>query len=95
MKKTCMNCKQYHPLDEESGRCRVDRDKIDSGSYPVMKHGDLCERWKDAGQQYFIRNGWLKKLKSLKDVAQLNPGELNGDDSQPALQKSEETRDEK
>lgn len=29
-----------------------------------MKHDDLCERWKDSGQQYYIRVGWLKNAKA-------------------------------
>jgi len=95
MKKTCLNCKKYHPLDEESGRCRVDRNKVEPSNYPVMKHEDLCERWQDAGQQYFIRIGWLKKLKSLKDATEQNSMELNGDGPGPALQKPEEARHEK
>ncbi len=28
-----------------------------------MKHEDVCSRWKNSGQQYYIRVGWLKSVK--------------------------------
>jgi hypothetical protein len=61
--KKCFSCKYYRPHDELTGRCRVDKDTLDHRNYPLMEHEDLCERWVNSGQQYFIRVGWLKKLK--------------------------------
>ena len=66
--KKCLSCKFYRPQDEYTGRCRVDKDRLHHSKYPIMKHEDLCERWKNSGQQYYIRVGWLKneKLKQQK-----------------------------
>jgi hypothetical protein len=63
MKKICLSCKDYRPLGQRSGCCRVDRKTLSAEHYPVMQHGGSCERWQDAGQQYYIRIGWLNKLK--------------------------------
>ena len=60
VEKKCLSCKYFRPEDQFTGRCRVDKDQIDYHRYPIMKHDDLCERWYNAGQQYFIRVGWLK-----------------------------------
>ena len=60
VEKKCLSCKYFRPEDQFTGRCRVDKDHIDPDRYPIMKHDDLCERWENAGQQYFIRVGWLK-----------------------------------
>ena len=35
-----------------------------------MEHVDLCERWVDSGQQYYIRVGWLKNLLAKKQEAE-------------------------
>ncbi len=64
MKQICLNCKRYRPEDECTGRCRLARGKVEASEYPVMKHEDHCRFWQDAGQQYFIRAGWLKNMKS-------------------------------
>ncbi len=66
MEKKCLSCKNYRPVDELSGRCRVDRATTTLKDYPVMKHDDSCERWLDAGQQYYIRVGWLKAQSKKK-----------------------------
>jgi hypothetical protein len=26
-----------------------------------VRHEDSCGKWKDAGQNYYIRRGWLRK----------------------------------
>lgn len=62
MKKICLSCKNYRPLGQLSGCCRVDRQTLSASQYPLMRHDECCERWKDGGQQYYIRVGWLKKL---------------------------------
>jgi len=60
MKKTCLNCKHFRPEDVYTGRCRIEKHSLLPEKYPIMKHDDVCDRWKDAGQQYYIRIGWLK-----------------------------------
>lgn len=57
--KRCLTCRHYRPQDTEKGICRVD--KTVSPDYPVMGHDDLCEQWVTAGQQYYIRAGWVRK----------------------------------
>ena len=58
--RNCLSCKFFRPEDQFTGRCRVDKGRVDHNKYPMMKHDDLCDRWEDAGQQYFIRVGWIK-----------------------------------
>ncbi|THB71289.1 MAG: hypothetical protein D6B25_18925 [Desulfobulbaceae bacterium] len=65
---TCLNCKFFRPEDIYSGRCRVDKATLDHQRYPVMRNDDCCPKWKDAGQQYYIRLGWLKNLKAKTSV---------------------------
>jgi hypothetical protein len=61
-KRVCLSCKHYRPTDETVGRCRLDRDTIDPTTYPVMTHEDCCESWRDVGQNYHIRIGWVRAL---------------------------------
>ena len=63
----CLSCKHFRPVDAFRGKCRVDRLTVDPSAYPLMKHQDCCEYWKDAGQQYFIRVGWVKSLKQSEE----------------------------
>lgn len=56
MDKECLSCKFYRVDDIYSGFCRRDK----GGARPMMRHGDVCEFWKDAGQQYYIRCGWIR-----------------------------------
>ena len=69
--KTCLRCKYYRPVDEIKGKCRLGRGKIDPSAYPEMAHEDSCDSWKDAGQQYHIRIGWIKNIRNNKE------GEIN------------------
>jgi hypothetical protein len=57
--KTCIRCTFFRLDDEHGGVCR--RDKSKNPDYPHMKADDRCESWRDCGQQYFIRLGWLKR----------------------------------
>ena len=68
--KKCLSCRFYRPQDESTGRCRVDKDRLDHRDYPVMEHVDLCERWVDSGQQYYIRVGWLKNVLAKKQESE-------------------------
>lgn len=56
-KKTCLNCKTFRLEDTQSGICRVDK----TVEYPMKSKEDTCDKWKDSGQQYYIRLGWIKK----------------------------------
>jgi hypothetical protein len=58
----CISCKFYRLDDIETGVCRVDKEF--SKQYPQKKTDDQCARWRDCGQQYFIRIGWIKAKKS-------------------------------
>jgi len=44
--------------DPQSGVCRVDKN-VDN--YPMKRTDENCELWQDAGQQYYIRTGWIKR----------------------------------
>jgi len=41
-----------------SGICRVDKTV---NTYPEKELKNKCDAWIDAGQQYYIRLGWIKK----------------------------------
>lgn len=69
IKKKCLSCRNYRPIDEFRGKCRVGKGKIDPTDYPEMMHGDCCDSWSDAGQQYHIRIGWIKSRRSRKEKA--------------------------
>ena len=62
IKKICLSCKHYRLTDEMSGLCRVD--KKNAKNYPMKLHDDTCRQWKDCGQQYYIRTGWIKSKKN-------------------------------
>ena len=53
-----MNCKVFRLEGTQSGICRVDKTVE---HYPVRGIKDSCDMWIDAGQQYYIRLGWIKK----------------------------------
>lgn len=65
--KICLSCKHFRPVDTVSGKCRVERSTTDASAYPLMKHRDSCASWKDAGQQYYIRVGWVKNLQESEE----------------------------
>ncbi|MGB3224734.1 MAG: hypothetical protein WBB23_18165 [Desulforhopalus sp.] len=58
VKKICLSCKYFRLESVDNGICRVDKE-IDK-NYPTKGKDDNCVNWKDCGQQYFIRLGWLK-----------------------------------
>lgn len=57
----CLACTFYRLTDLTTGACK--EDKSLRPDYPVMKPEDSCVKWQDAGQQYYIRLGWLKNKK--------------------------------
>jgi hypothetical protein len=62
VKKNCLRCKFYRLKDVDNGICRVDKEI--ERDYPTKLNEDNCSRWKDSGQQYFIRVGWIKAQKA-------------------------------
>lgn len=64
IKKECLRCTFFRLKVIDGGVCRVD--KRLSKEYPTKTTSDSCERWSDAGQQYFIRTGWIKAQTSNK-----------------------------
>lgn len=58
VKNNCLRCKFYRLKDADYGICRVD--KQTDREYPKKLNDDNCSRWKDSGQQYYIRVGWIK-----------------------------------
>lgn len=59
-KEICLSCKFFRLTEVDTGICRVvKRDKVEE--YPVKNNNDTCEMWKNCGQQYYIRLGWIKK----------------------------------
>ena len=63
IKKICLSCKHYRLVDEMSGLCRLN--KGSGEKYPMKLNEDSCPHWKDSGQQYYIRRGWIKSRKNL------------------------------
>lgn len=62
VKECCLSCKYFRLLDAEAGVCRVE--KMAVTDYPVKQADERCDRWRDSGQQYFIRLGWIKARKA-------------------------------
>ncbi|MEN8200309.1 MAG: hypothetical protein ABFR63_09590 [Thermodesulfobacteriota bacterium] len=64
-KKICLSCRKFRLEDTQSGVCRVDKSVE---HYPMKGIEDSCEKWVDGGQQYHIRQGWIKStLKKEKE----------------------------
>ncbi|KGO35595.1 MAG: hypothetical protein WBN83_02460 [Desulfoprunum sp.] len=59
IRKDCLHCKYYRLDDIFSGVCRVEKMDI----YPLKRNEDTCPSWRDCGQQYYIRLGWIKAKK--------------------------------
>ena len=62
MNQICMSCKFYKIEDEFSGYCKEPRNTAsdDKADIHIVKHDDSCEKWKNCGQHYYIRLGWVK-----------------------------------
>ena len=58
----CLSCKFYRLDEIDSGVCRVDKES--SVNYPMKRNDDQCPLWRNSGQQYFIRVGWIKAKKA-------------------------------
>ncbi|HSO08954.1 MAG TPA: hypothetical protein VLR45_03115 [Desulfoprunum sp.] len=65
MKKDCLHCKHYRLDDIASGVCRLNKDVV----YPRKRNEDVCPSWRDCGQQYYIRLGWIKAKKEAATSA--------------------------
>jgi len=60
----CLRCKYYKIQDALAGFCRVEI--LTSGNRdaekPMVQADSSCSKWKDCGQTYFIRLGWIKNM---------------------------------
>ncbi len=56
-KKICLSCRNFSLQEIDSGVCKVVKGLA---FYPVKTTEDSCDQWRDCGQQYFIRTGWIK-----------------------------------
>ncbi|MBU0945768.1 MAG: hypothetical protein KJ804_02085 [Proteobacteria bacterium] len=65
--KTCLSCRKFRLDDPHSGICRVDK-SVDH--YPMKRTDESCALWQDAGQQYYIRSGWIKRTLATKEEAE-------------------------
>ena len=76
MKTSCLNCKYYKIKDAGSGFCRVEI--LTSGNQktekPVVQAESSCEQWKDCGQTYYIRLGWIRSMTKEADDNQQPTG---------------------
>lgn len=70
VKKYCLSCKHFRLQDEMSGVCRVD--KKENSALPMKLLDDICEKYKDCGQQYYIRKGWIKGRQERKSEKTLD-----------------------
>jgi hypothetical protein len=57
-KKICLSCRNFSLQDTQSGVCKVVKGLP---VYPLKTIDDTCGQWRDCGQQYFIRTGWIKR----------------------------------
>ena len=58
MTRSCLKCHYYKIIDLTTGLCRANRE--DNSVRPSVQAEMSCEKWRDCGQQYHIRLGWLK-----------------------------------
>lgn len=65
LQKACLSYKRFRPTSVKEGICRLDKSL--SPNYPVMKHGENCDKWETCGQQYYIRLGWVKKQEEMAE----------------------------
>lgn len=63
-KKICLSCHYYRLTQKELGLCRFDKTVAE---YPQKLTEESCEKWRDGGQQYFIRVGWIKAREQEKE----------------------------
>lgn len=56
-KKICLSCRHFSLQETHTGVCKLVKGHA---SYPVKATEESCEQWRDCGQQYFIRTGWIK-----------------------------------
>jgi len=70
-KKICLSCRNFSLQETSSGLCKVVKGLA---TYPVKATGDSCDQWRDCGQQYFIRTGWIKGRLAQEKGAQGTTG---------------------
>jgi len=66
MKTQCLSCKYYKIQDAQSGACRVENlvSKKRDAEKPTVQADGTCDKWKDCGQTYYIRLGWIRNLEN-------------------------------
>ena len=70
VKKMCLSCKHFRLEDIHSGLCRVKK----MNPYPMKLTTDHCDFWRNCGQQYYIRLGWIKsKTAALQEETEKGP----------------------
>lgn len=52
-------------LDMDSGECKATGATPEERDLVAADH--CCEKWEDAGQQYYIRLGWIKGQKKKEE----------------------------
>ncbi len=74
MKSCCLNCHFYKIKDIANGFCRelCKTTGNKDAEKPLVTAEDSCAKWRDAGQQYFIRLGWIKNKKKEENNIQMD-----------------------
>ena len=67
IEKKCLSCRHYRPVSLDGGLCRVQKEE--SAAYPSKKHEESCLLWKNCGQQYYIRVGWLRRQQEKESAS--------------------------
>ncbi|MEN8141192.1 MAG: hypothetical protein ABFR97_08230 [Thermodesulfobacteriota bacterium] len=65
-KQDCLHCHYFRVKDIASGICRLAKGA--DAPRPTKQHGDLCAEFRDSGQQYYIRQGWLKSQAAQQEA---------------------------
>lgn len=63
--KNCLSCKYFRLETVDAGICRVMKNS--DKNYPSKNQTDDCVEWKDCGQQYYIRLGWIKAQAAVSE----------------------------
>ncbi|MFT5698225.1 MAG: hypothetical protein ACI8ZB_001079 [Desulforhopalus sp.] len=66
--KCCLRCDHFRLKSQSQGLCR--KEKKATGGYFEKSITDQCKLWKDCGQNYFIRKGWIKARQQEDSIAE-------------------------
>ena len=69
VQKICLSCKFFRIRKSQAGLCRwTDRTASKAATTrPEVSLEHCCDNWEDAGQEYYIRLGWLKFKQQDRD----------------------------